>query len=93
LIEYLRGNEKIKKRVKDISEEDSIVLTGFSFYELFKGIFATGKLEEETFLLRMAKSSSVLESSYESARIGGEIYANLKKRENSLMMLTYSLPV
>ncbi|HLG30271.1 MAG TPA: PIN domain-containing protein [Candidatus Brocadiales bacterium] len=80
LIEYLRGNEKIKRRIQEVSEKDSIVLTWFSFYELFKGIFATGKLEEETFLQRMAKSSKVLESSYESARIGGEIYANLKRR-------------
>ena len=48
LIEYFRGNEKIKDRINALSENDSIGLTLLSFYEFFKGIFVIGKLEEET---------------------------------------------
>ena len=80
LIEYFRGNEKIKDRINALSENDSIGLTLLSFYEFFKGIFVSGKLEEEKFLRKLFETSIILESSYASAKIGGEIYASLKKR-------------
>lgn len=80
LIEYFRGNEKIRDRIDALSDNDSIGLTWLSFYEFFKGIFVSGKLEEENFLLKLFDSSVILEASYQSAKIGGEIYASLKKR-------------
>lgn len=80
LIEYFRGNEKIKDRINALSDNDSIGLTLLSFYEFFKGIFVSGKLEEEKFLRKLFDTSIILESSYASAKTGGEIYASLKKR-------------
>lgn len=80
LIEYFRGNEKIKDRIKSLSNDDSIGLTWLSFYEFFKGIYLSGKLEEEKFLQRLFDTCQLLESSYESAKAGGEIYAFLKKK-------------
>ena len=53
LIEYFRGNEKIKDRINALSDNDSIGLTLLSFYEFFKGIFVSGKLEEEKFLRKL----------------------------------------
>lgn len=80
LIEYFRGNEKIKNRIENLSDKDSVGITWLSFYEFFKGIFVSGKLEEEKFLRELFESSLILESSYESTRIGGEIYATLKRK-------------
>lgn len=80
LIEYFRGNEKIRKRINTTSEEDSIGITWLSFYEFFKGIYVSGRLEEERFLGKLLDTSLVLELSYESSKIGGEIYAFLKKK-------------
>ena len=79
LIEHFRGNKKIKDKIKSFSSDDIIGVTWLSFYEFFKGIFLSGKLEEESFLQKLFDTSLVLESSYESAKIGGEIYASLKK--------------
>lgn len=80
LIEYFRGSELIKRKVESLKEEDGIGLTWLTFYEFFKGIFVSGKLDEERFLKGLVKTCIILEESYEAARIGGEIYANLKKR-------------
>ena len=79
IIEYFRGNAKIKARIQALSEKDSIGTTWLSYYEFFKGIYASGKLEEEKFLQTLLDTSLVLDSSYKSAKISGEIYANLKK--------------
>lgn len=79
LIEYFRGNKKVKRRIETLSDDDSIGITWLTLYEFFKGIFLSGKLEEEKFLHLLVKSSKILKSSYESAREGGEIYTALKK--------------
>ena len=50
LIEYFRGSEPIKKKVESLTEEDSVGLIWLTFYEFFKGIFVSGKLDEEKFL-------------------------------------------
>lgn len=80
LIEYFRGNEKVKNRIKGLSGGDGIGLTWLSFYEFFKGIFVSGKTEEEKFLRKLLETSLILEASYESAKSGGEIYAALRKK-------------
>ena len=80
LIEYFRGNKKIKKRINALSDEDSIGITWLSFYEFFKGISVSGKLKEESFLQKLLDTSLILELSYESTKIGGEIYAFLKRK-------------
>lgn len=79
LIEYFRGSEAIKRKIETLSDEDSLGLIWLTFYEFFKGIFVSGKFEEEKFLQELAKTSIILEPSYETAKIGGEIYAALKK--------------
>ena len=79
LIEYFRGNEAISIKIQNLTGEDSLGLIWLTFYEFFKGIFVSGKLGEETFLQELAKTCITLEPSYEAARIGGEIYAGLRK--------------
>lgn len=84
LIEYFRGNEKIAAKISSLEEQDGIALTWLSFYEFFKGIYISQKLSEEAFLKNLLSSCLVLESTFESSRIGGEIYAALK-REGKLI--------
>ncbi len=79
LIEYFRGNESVKRKIESLPERDIIGLTWLSFYEFFKGIFVSEKLDEEKFLEGLAQTCIILEESYETARIGGRIYASLKK--------------
>lgn len=80
LIEYFRGNEKVKNRIKTLSDDDRIGVTWLSFYEFFKGIFVSGKTGEERFLRKLLDTSLILEASYESAKSGGEIYAALREK-------------
>jgi len=40
----------------------------------------SGKFEEETFLLTLKESSTILEQTYESSKKAAEIYAELKKQ-------------
>lgn len=82
LIEYFRGNEAIKGRIENLEEDDIISLTWLSVYEFFKGIFVSGKIEEEKFLQDIVDSAIIMEETYESTKIGGEIYASLKKVGN-----------
>lgn len=82
LIEYFRGNEAIKERVENLSENDAIGLTWLSVYEFFKGIFISGKFDEEKFLQNLIDSAVVMEETYKSAKIAGEIYAGLKREGN-----------
>jgi predicted nucleic acid-binding protein len=80
LIEYFRGSDPIKRKVEGLTEKDRIGLTWLSFYEFFKGIFVSRKMDQERFLKGLANTCTILEESYESARIGGEVYASLKKK-------------
>lgn len=57
-----------------------MALHGYLFMSFSKGIFVSGRLEEKKFLQKLFDTSIILESSYESARIGGEIYASLKRK-------------
>ncbi len=82
LIEYFRGNEAIKSRIENLGEDNTIGITWLSVYEFFKGIFVSGKFEEEKFLQGLVETAMVMEETYESAKIGGEIYASLKKVGN-----------
>lgn len=84
IIEYFRGNEAIKNKIENLGENDSIGLTWLSVYEFFKGIFASGKYNEEDFLKRLVDSTIMIEETYESSKRGGEIYATLKKNGNLL---------
>lgn len=49
---------------------------------VFQGYLPSGKLKEEDFLRALVNSSILLDESYESSKIGGEIYAALKKTGN-----------
>lgn len=80
LIEYFRGSQPIKRRIENLADEDRVGLIWLTFYEFFKGIFVSGKLDEEKFLQNMAETCIILETSFEAARIGGQIYAALKKQ-------------
>jgi len=80
LIEYFRGSEPIKRRIESLTEDDNVGLTWLTICEFFKGIFISGKLDEEKFLQNLVDTCTMLEASYEAARIGGEIYANLRSK-------------
>jgi tRNA(fMet)-specific endonuclease VapC len=79
LIEYFRGNEAIKKKVESLTGKDNLGLIWLTFYEFFKGIFVSGRLDEEKFLQELNETCLILNPSYEAAKIGGEIYAALRK--------------
>jgi predicted nucleic acid-binding protein len=79
LIEHFKGNEAIKEKIESLTDEDRLGLIWLTFYEFFKGIFVSGKLEEEKFLQELVETCIILEPSYEAAKIGGEIYAGLRK--------------
>jgi len=59
LIEYFRGNEAVKKRIENLGEDDIIGITWLSIYEFFKGIFISGKFDEEKFLQDLVNSALV----------------------------------
>ena len=80
LIEYFRGNDAVREKIESLTVEDTIGFTWITIYEFFKGIFASGKLEEEKSLKGLAETCTSLEASYGAVRIGGEVYATLKKR-------------
>ena len=50
LVEYFRGSNAVREKIESLTGEDSIGFTWLTIYEFFKGIFASGKLEEEKFL-------------------------------------------
>lgn len=79
LIEHFRGNEAIKERIESLAADDKLGLIWLTIYEFFKGIFISGKLGEEKFLQELVETCFILEPSYEAAKIGGEIYAGLRK--------------
>ena len=79
LIEYFRGNEAIRRKVESLTGKDSLCLNWLTFYEFFKGIFVSGRLGEEKFLQELNETCLILNPSYEAAKIGGEIYAALRK--------------
>ena len=79
LIEYFKGNEAIRRKVESLSGKDSLGLNWLTFYEFFKGIFVSGRLGEEKFLQELNETCLILNPSYEAAKIGGEIYAVLRK--------------
>jgi tRNA(fMet)-specific endonuclease VapC len=79
LIEYFRGNEAIRRKVESLTGKDSLGLIWLTFYEFFKGIFISGRLGEEKFLQELNETCLILNPSYEAAKIGGEIYAGLRK--------------
>ena len=79
IIEHFRGNEAIKEKIESLTEEDRLGLTWLTLYEFFKGIFVSGKLGEEKFLEKLVETCIILETSYEAAKIAGEIYAGLRK--------------
>lgn len=84
LIEYFRGSEAIMRKIESLTGDDSLGVIWLTFYEFFKGIFVSGKLGEEKFLQELNETCLILNPSYEAARIGGEIYAALR-REGKLI--------
>lgn len=79
LIEHFRGNKGIKERVESLTADDKLGLIWLTVYEFFKGIFISGKFQEEKFLQKLVESCIILDSTYEAAKIGGEVYAGLRK--------------
>ena len=49
LIEYFRGSDAVRKKIENLTGEDSIGFTWLTIYEFFKGIFASGKWKRRSF--------------------------------------------
>ena len=47
VIEVLKGNENVIKRMNNLPLEASICITGLTVYELYKGVFSMGGRKRE----------------------------------------------
>ena len=84
VIELLRGNKKILGKLKSLSRDTIISITGLTVYELYKGIIYMGdekrKLEAEDFM----SSVEILQMDIEAEKKAAEIYADLRKKGKML---------
>lgn len=80
IVDILRGNETLRKKVQSISLSGEISITPITLCELFRGAFnhinAQKKVEE---LQMFVSSLSLLEFNGAACRKFGETYRNLKK--------------
>lgn len=80
LIELFRGNTHITNRIKILKENDRVATTWFSVFEFFKGIYLSKQYEDIKFLEAICSRFEVYGESFESSRLGGEIYAHLRDK-------------
>ncbi|MBI2917238.1 MAG: type II toxin-antitoxin system VapC family toxin [Chloroflexi bacterium] len=80
IIEYLRGNEQVVRRVQELQEE-GLGVSIISVAELFEGVFRSKTpVENEQALRDFLGGVTVLPISEEIARVYGEKKAALAKR-------------
>jgi len=80
LIELFSGNAKIVNKIKNLKSSDKIVITWFSVFEFFKGIYISKRYDDIKFLADICNKFEVLSESFESSRLGGAIYADLRTK-------------
>lgn len=80
VIEILRGNEVVIKRMKTLSPDTFIYVTGLTIYELYKGVLYIGSKKLEHDLEKFIDSIEVLQLDSYIERKAGEIFAHLKKK-------------
>ena len=60
LIEHFRGNKGIKERIERLTADDKLGLIWLTVYEFFKGIFISGKFQEEKYLQKLVSSVQLI---------------------------------
>ncbi len=79
VIEVLKGNEKVLKRMNDLPFETSICITGLTVYELYKGVFFIGDPRREQEVEEFIEQAEVFQLDADIEKKAGEIYADLRK--------------
>ena len=80
VIEVLRGNEKVTKKMNGLSPETSICITGLTVYELYKGISFIGVKQREQEVEDFIELVDILQLDTDIEKKAGEIYADLRKK-------------
>ncbi len=80
IIDFLRGNEQIIKKVNDLSNNIEIFVTPITVCEIYKGIFLHNKIEEELEIFeKMLHQLNNIEFNNDVCKEFGKIYSQLKK--------------
>ncbi len=79
VIEVLRGNDKVLKKMNNLPIETSICITGLSVYELYKGVFSIGGRQKEQEVEEFIEHTEVLQLDDDIEKKAGKIYADLRK--------------
>lgn len=80
VIELLRGNEIVKRKMEQLPKETLINITGLTVYELYKGVSYIGSKKLENDLKKFMESVEVLQLDSYIEQEAGKIYALLKKK-------------
>ncbi len=80
VIEALRGNDKVMRKMNDLPIETSICVTGLTVYELYKGVFSIGERRREQEVEEFIDQAEVLQLDAYIEKKAGEIYADLRKK-------------
>ena len=80
VIELLRGNDIVKRKMEQLPKDTLIHITGLTVYELYKGVSYIGSKKLENDLEKFIESVEVLQLDSYIEKEAGKIYALLKKK-------------
>ena len=81
VIELLRGNDIIKRKMEQLPKDTLICITGLTVYELYKGVSYIGSKKLENDLEKFIRIVEVLQLDSYIEKEAGKIYALLKGSE------------
>lgn len=79
VIEFLRGNEKVIKKIRSLPHETSICITSLTVYELYKGVYLIGERQREQEVEEFIRHVKVFQLEEHIEKRAGKIYADLRK--------------
>ncbi|KCZ70966.1 putative nucleic acid-binding protein, contains PIN domain [Candidatus Methanoperedens nitroreducens] len=79
VIEVLRGNEKVIKKMNNLPLETYICITGLTVYELYKGTSFIGERQREQEVEEFIEHVEVFQLDEDIEKRAGKIYADLRK--------------
>lgn len=80
VIELLRGNDIVKRKMENLPKDTLIHITGLTVYELYKGVSYIGSKKLKNDLEKFIESVEVLQLDSHIEKEAGKIYALLKKK-------------
>jgi len=81
LIDYLRGNPEISKKIMLLDKEFELTTTTINLFELYYGAFKTRNTQRNVDAVRtLARRVRLLEFTEKSAELSGQINAQLEKQ-------------